>query len=124
MTAMGGALLRTPDGWQWRDHTPEPRVRDLTAAEAFQFDRVIYPDGNGGRERWVSIPVRALDDEPDIAEMVRNRTMFARNSEHDPGRIEVREVLWDEWALSAVVGVIWEAEDESDLLAKAASMTA
>ena len=28
-TALGGALQRRPDGWYWRDGTPEPRVRDM-----------------------------------------------------------------------------------------------
>lgn len=28
-TTLGGALQRRPDGWYWRDGTPEPRVRDM-----------------------------------------------------------------------------------------------
>ena len=80
LTAMGGLLTRTPDGWRWRDGREEPRVRDLTAAEAFQFPRVFYPDPErpGGRVRWVSIPVRALDEEPDLDELVRGVGAAAR----------------------------------------------
>ena len=67
---MGGLLTRGPDGWRWRDGTREARARDLTAAEAFQFPRVTYPDPDapGGRSRWVSLPVRALDEEPDLSD--------------------------------------------------------
>ena len=28
-TTLGGALQRRPDGWYWRDGTPESRVRDM-----------------------------------------------------------------------------------------------
>jgi hypothetical protein len=116
---MGGLLTRGPDGWRWRDGTLETRVRDLTALEAFQFPRVTYPDPDapGGRARWVSLPVRALDDEPDLDELVRELGRAARNSEHDAGRIEVREDAWDAWVDGRVIGVAWDAADEAELLA-------
>ena len=116
---MGGLLTRGPDGWRWRDGTREARVRDLTAAEAFQFPRVTVPDPDapGGRSRWVSIPVRALDDEPDLDELVRELGPAARNSEHDAGCIEVREALWDERVRARVIGVAWDPADEAALLA-------
>lgn len=116
---MGGLLTRGPDGWRWRDGAREARVRDLTAAEAFQFPRVTAPDPDapGGRGRWVSIPVRALDEEPDLDELVRELGPAARNSEHDPGRIEVREAVWDERVRARVIGVAWDPADEAELLA-------
>jgi hypothetical protein len=121
---MGGLLTRTPDGWRWRDGREEPRVRDLTAAEAFQFPRVFYPDPErpGGRVRWVSIPVRALDDEPDLDELVRAAGKNARNSEHDAGRIEVREDVFDAWAVGQVIGLAWDPDDEADLFATAEAL--
>ena len=116
---MGGLLTRGPDGWRWRDGTREARVRDLTAAEAFQFPRVTYPDPDapGGRTRWVSVPVRALDEEPDLDELIRELGPAARNSEHDAGHIEVREDAWESGVRGRVIGVGWDAEDEADLLA-------
>lgn len=120
---MNGLLTRTPDGWRWRDGSPEPRVRDLRPIEAFQFPRVFYPDPErpGGRVRWVSIPVRALDEEPDLDGMVRAAGPLARNSEHDAGRIEVREDHFDAWATETVIGVMWEPEHEAELFALAQS---
>ncbi len=121
---MGGLLTRTPDGWRWRDGREEPRVRDLTAAEAFQFPRVFYPDPErpGGRVRWVSIPVRALDEEPDLDELVRHAGGAARNSEHDAGRVEVREDVFDAWAAHRVIGVAWDPDDEPSLFAAAEAL--
>ena len=118
---MGGLLTRTPDGWRWRDGRDEPRVRDLTAAEAFQFPRVFYPDPErpGGRVRWVSIPVRALDEEPDLDELVRGAGAAARNSEHDAGKIEVREDVFDAWSNEHVIGLAWDPDDEAALFAAA-----
>lgn len=99
-------------------------MRDLTAAEAFQFPRVFYPDPErpGGRARWLSIPVRALDDEPDLEDLLRVAGPAARNSEHDAGRIEVPEPVWDAWATGRVIGVVWDAEDEADLVATGDAM--
>jgi hypothetical protein len=116
---MGGLLTRGPDGWYWSDGTREARVRDLTAAEAFQFPRVVYPDPDAaeGRSRWVSFPVSALDDEPDLDELVRELGSAARNSTHDAGRIEVREDVWDAHVRGRVIGVLWDAADEAELLA-------
>ncbi len=121
---MGGLLTRTPDGWRWRDGREEPRVRDLTAGEAFQFPRVFYPDPErpGRRVRWVSIPTRALDEEPDLDELVRGAGKAARNSEHDAGRIEVREDVFDAWAVDRVIGLAWDPVDEVDLFATAESV--
>ncbi len=117
LTAMGGLLARTPDGWRWRDGAPEPRVRDLTEAEAFQFPRVTaaHPDDPTRRAVFVSVPVRALDDEPDLVEMLDAVGAAARNSEDDAGRVEVLETAWDAWARGRVIGVLWEAEDEAAL---------
>lgn len=121
---MGGLLTRTSDGWRWRDGREEPRVRDLTAAEAFQFPRVFYPDPErpGGRVRWVSIPVRALDEEPDLDELVRTAGTGARNSEHDAGRIEIREDVFDAWSAERVIGLAWDPVDEADLFATAEAL--
>lgn len=118
---MGGLLTRGPDGWYWRDGARESRVRDLTAAEAFQFPSVTYPDPDApeGRSRWVSLPVSALDDEPDLDELIRELGPAARNSAHDAGRIEVREDPWLASVRGRVIGVAWDAADEPELLAVA-----
>ncbi|MFO0651598.1 MAG: hypothetical protein U0326_35580 [Polyangiales bacterium] len=99
-------------------------MRDLTAAEAFQFPRVFYPDPErpGGRVRWVSIPVRALDEEPDLDELVRTVGTGARNSEHDAGRIEIREDVFDAWSAERVIGLAWDPVDEADLFATAEAL--
>lgn len=99
-------------------------MRDLTAAEAFQFPRVFYPDPErpGARVRWVSIPVRALDEEPDLDELVRDVGRGARNSEVDPGRIEVREDVYDAWSVGRVIGLAWDPDDEADLFATAEAL--
>lgn len=96
-------------------------MRDLTAAEAFQFPRVFYPDPErpGGRVRWVSIPTQALDEEPELDELIRGAGKGARNSEHDAGRIEVREDIFDAWAVDRVIGLAWDPADERDLFATA-----
>lgn len=126
LTAMGGLLTRTPDGWRWRDGSEEPRVRDLTAAEAFQFPRVVYPDPArpGERTYWVSVPLAAVDEEPDLQEMLRHVGAAARPSAYDPGHVEVPEDAWDEWSVGHVIGVLWDAADEADLIATAEALRA
>lgn len=123
---MGGLLARTPDGWRWRDGRAEARVRDLTALEAFQFPVVTYPDPTrpGERVRWMSVPTSALDDEPDLLEMLQFAGAEARNSEHDAGRVEVPEALWRRWAEGRVIGVAWDAADEAALFAEAERLRA
>lgn len=40
-TTLGGALQRRPDGWYWRDGTPEPRVRDMLLNDIAPNFRVL-----------------------------------------------------------------------------------
>ncbi len=67
LSAMGGLLVRHPDGWRWSDGSIEPRVRDLTAAEAFELPRVrsIDPTTDTVAD-YVSIPRSALDEDADL----------------------------------------------------------
>ena len=122
LTAMGGLLTRTDDGWRWRDGRPEPRVRDLTASEAFQLPRVTYPDPArpGERLRYVSISPRALREDPDLRDVLPR----GRPAPHEPGTYEVPESDWDAWARTYVVGVLWDAADEEALFTLAESLRA
>ncbi len=124
LTAMGGLLARHPDGWRWRDGRAEPRVRDLTAAEAFQFPRVTYPhpdDTSGARLRYVAVPLASAAVEPDLAEVIALAGRRARRPVGDPV-VEVPEDVWDPWIAGRVVGVIWDAADEDGLLATAEAL--
>ena len=67
LSAMGGLLVRHTDGWRWSDGSLEPRVRDLTAAEAFELPRVRSIDpSTGAVADYVSIPRTALDEDADL----------------------------------------------------------
>lgn len=52
--ALGGALIRSRDGWHWIDGSPEHRVRDAVMRErAPTFERVRVATGSG---QSVAIP--------------------------------------------------------------------
>lgn len=64
---MGGLLVRQTDGWRWRDGSPEPRVRDLTAAQAFESPSARSIDPTTSElTSYVSIPREALDEDADL----------------------------------------------------------
>ncbi len=117
-SALGGLLVRGDDGWRWRDGSPEPRVRDLTAAEAFQFPRVRSVDPRTGvAAGYVAIPRTALAEDADllgaVVEEAGERVLDAGPT------LEVPEELWDAWAPAQVIGLGWEPDDESEILRRA-----
>jgi len=117
---MQGLLLRRTQGWQWRDGTPETRVRDLTAGEAFQFPVTLspHPVEPGKIERWVRIPDALITEEPDLAEFVASLGMAARPAVFDAGHTEVPADDWERFA-ATVIGIVWDPSDEAALLAHA-----
>ena len=123
---MGGMLRRTPDGWRWIDGSPEARVTDLLAHNAYAFQRVTYADPSApdGRARYVQIPSSEVREEPDLRDVVSLAGSAARRCEHTPSLIEVPEHVWDGWADDRVVGLLWAADDEADIFAKAESLRA
>lgn len=121
LSAMGGTLVRHPDGWRWRDGRPEPRVYDVTALQAFQFPKVTRaePDAPGGRAQYLAIPRAAAQEEPELREAIAMAGARARRPEDDPGVIELPVSLWEPWASAQVIGLRWDAADEEDLLREA-----
>jgi hypothetical protein len=116
LTAFGGALLRTEDGWYWRDGRCEPRVRDLLATEVYLYPRLrsVLPDGTV--RPVVELPPGATDEEPALRDLVRQAGDRCVPSRDRPGALELPEALWDAWAEEAV--------DEPELLALARSLGA
>lgn len=57
-TTLGGALHRYPEGWQWSDGTPEPRVTDMQLSHVAPNFRCA----NYGGVTCVEIPARWRQD--------------------------------------------------------------
>ncbi len=123
LSAMGGLLVRHPDGWRWSDGSPEPRVRDLTAAEAFPFTRVRTVDpATGAVADYVSIPREALDDDADLlGDVIAFAGARVVAGERDS--VEVPAEMWDTWARQ-VIGLGWDPADKEAILGRARSMGA
>jgi len=126
LSAMGGLLVRQPDGWRWRDGSPEPRVRDLTAAQAFEFPRVRSIDPTTGAvAAYVSISRAALDEDADLlADVIAFAGPRAIVVGGHRGTVEVPEEVWDVWASDRVIGLGWDPSDEAGILARAESLGA
>lgn len=126
LSAMGGTLIRHPEGWRWRDGRPEARVRDVTALEAFAFPTVTRadPEAPGGRARFLAIPRGAAAEEPELREAIAMAGARAIEPEDDPGVIEVPWSLWEPWAKTQVIGLRWDAADEADLIREAEALRA
>lgn len=117
---MGGLLLRHPDGWRWADGSPEPRVHDVTPAEAFPFPTVSMVTSKGERAEGVAIPRAALDEDRELFDEVI-RLAGDQVAVHPRGA-EVPRAVWDAWASSTVIGVRWEPEDEAAIFARAEAL--
>ncbi len=126
LSAMGGLLVRQADGWRWRDGSLEPRVRDLTAAQAFEFPRVRSVDPTSGTiTAYVSISRAALDEDADLlADVIAFAGPRAIAVGGPRGTVEVPEEVWDVWASDRVIGLGWEPSDEAAILARAESLGA
>jgi hypothetical protein len=123
---MGGLLVRQSDGWRWRDGNPEPRIRDLTAAQAFEFARVRSIDpATGDITAYVSITREALDEDGDLlADVIAFAGPRALTVGGPRGTVEVPEEIWEAWASDQVIGLGWEPADEAAILARAESLGA
>jgi hypothetical protein len=126
LSAIGGLLVRQADGWRWRDGSPEPRVRDLTAAQAFEFPRVRSIDpATGAVTPYVSITREALDEDADLlGDVIAFAGSRALHVGGPRGTVEVPEEIWDAWASDRVIGLGWNPSDEADILARAESLGA
>lgn len=126
LSAMGGLLVRHPDGWRWSDGSPEPRVRDLTAAEAFELPRVRSIDPTTNElTAYVSIPRAALDEDADLlGDVIAFAGPRAIAVGGDRGSVEVPEEVWEAWADARVIGLGWEPSDEAGILSRAEAMGA
>jgi hypothetical protein len=139
-TTLGGTLARYPDGWRWRDGTPEPRCRDMALADIAPNFRCCTVAGVA----YVEIPRRyrdarywprgRVDDDAAaaiaalLAEGGERAPIYAevwaeRTDEHrltvDGYRVPV--ALWDA-AMREPCGCWWDAEHEADILARARSL--
>lgn len=126
LSAMGGLLVRHTDGWRWSDGSLEPRVRDLTAAEAFELPRVRSIDpSTGAVADYVSIPRTALDEDADLlGDVISFAGPRAIAVGGDRGSVEVPAEVWDAWAERRVIGLGWEPSDEAGILSRAEAMGA
>lgn len=121
IAAMGGALLRGPDGWRWRDGRFEPRVYDVTALAAYELPRIIRILPEIGRVEMLSVSREQARTEPDLDAFVRAHASEVLSSPDDPEAIELPWALWERWAGATVVGVRWDVADEEGLLREAAA---
>ncbi len=126
LSALGGLLVRQTDGWRWQDGSSEPRVRDLTAAQAFEFPRVRSIDPtNDSITDYVSITRSALDEDADLlADVIAFAGPRALVVGGPRGTVEVPEEIWDAWANDRVIGLGWEPADEAGILARAEALGA
>lgn len=134
-TALGGTLERRPDGWRWRDGTPEPRVSDLPVAAVHN-----YRVSRRGDAAYVEVPVGRAREEDDLA-FVRvgaAEGLYRRGPDVDAGlarlaragsddhHVHGRDAYyvpvedWDRhWREHGPLGASWERADEPAILARA-----
>ncbi|MEZ4407919.1 MAG: hypothetical protein R3A52_15805 [Polyangiales bacterium] len=118
--AMGGLLERHADGWRWVDGAPEPRVHDVTPAEAFPFPTVTMVTARGERTTGVAIPRAALDEDRELFDEVIRRA--GDDAAVSASGAEVPRATWDTWAGSTVIGVRWEPADEAAIFSRAEAL--
>jgi hypothetical protein len=133
LTAFGGRLIRWAENvWAWSDHTPEPRVKDMTMSWYHNF-RI-----SGG---CVEVPVKSARSEPELAWVLHGRYRKGLSGDrlgcrviHADGRITrlsthgkaIPEVFlvpvedWDEH--DTVIGAKWDENDEDAILIKAKAL--
>lgn len=118
--ALGGLLERHPEGWRWIDGRAEPRVYDVTPAEAFCFSTVAMVTPAGEHTAGVSIPRATLDAEPGLFEPL---FQLAGDSVCElPSGVEIPQSVWDSWANATVIGLRWEPNDEAEIFARAEAL--
>lgn len=136
-TALGGTLHRTPDGWQWSDGTPEPRVRDLALADvAPNFRCATFGDGAyieiprrwrdarywpGGRlDDEAVAAIAALLDEGGVRAPIFCEGLAEALDDHrlTADGYRVPAALWDA-AMLEPCGCSWDRAHEAEILGKA-----
>ena len=132
-TQLGGALQRRPDGWYWRDGTPETRVRDMLLNDIAPNFRVL----NGAVEiphDWRSArhwPQSRIDT--DAAEAIARLLSdvgkpasiyadgLAEALDEPASRVQGHTVPVSHWdaAMREPCGAWWDGEHQADILATA-----
>jgi hypothetical protein len=59
LASLGGTIVRHDDGWRWSDGSLEPKIKDLTLGEIFNF---AFRDGI-----FIEVPVFKAELEVDLA---------------------------------------------------------
>lgn len=134
-TALSGALERHPDGWRWKDGTPEPRARDMLLQEVAPNFRccagMVEIPWNWREARfWPAgrIDTQAAQEiENLIQEGGRKAGIYAEGLAEalDDHRLTkhgyvIPIALWDA-VMREHCGCWWDSEHEADILARARS---
>lgn len=133
MTTLNGTLVRQPDGWSWKDGTPEPRVCDRPMAyfaPNFRvcgghveiprgWERMYYWDHAADTHRAIRGLIREAGKEGGVfAERVAG--LIDDHRIYQPGwRVPVE--MWDA-VMAEPVGAGWDGEHEADILARARAL--
>ena len=135
-TTLGGALQRRPDGWYWRDGTPEPRVRDMLLNDIAPNFRVMgsaveIPHDWRAPRHW---PQGRVDN--DAAEAIGRLVSdlgkpgpiyadgLAETLDEPASRVQGYTLPIAHWdaAMREPCGTWWDREHEADILAMAARL--
>jgi hypothetical protein len=135
-TALGGALQRRPDGWYWRDGTPESRVRDMLLNDIAPNFRVMgsaveIPHDWRAPRHW---PQGRVDN--DAAEAIGRLVSdlgkpgpiyadgLAETLDEPASRVQGYTLPIAHWdaAMREPCGTWWDREHEADILAMAARL--
>lgn len=135
-TTLGGALQRRPDGWHWRDGTPEPRVRDMLLndiAPNFRASQgaVEIPHDWRNARHW---PNGRVDN--DAAEVIARLVSdlgkpaaiyadgLAETLDEPLAHVHGHTIPVSQWdaAMREPCGTWWDREHEADILAMAAGL--
>lgn len=132
-TQLGGALQRRPDGWYWRDGTPEPRVRDMLLNDIAPNFRVMngaveiphdwraarhWPQGRTDTDAAEAI-ARLLSDVGKPASIYADG--LAEALDEPASRVQGHTVPVSHWdaAMREPCGAWWDMEHQDDILATA-----
>ncbi len=126
ITALGGSLTRTSDGWRWSDGTPGHKIRDITLrslAPNFRycnFGTVVKIQRDWARALYW--PQHHMD--PDAVAAIRGM-LSDGSARRPPVRMSsgylIPVSIWDR-VMGRVIGATWDKKEEAAILRRAKSL--